>query len=225
MAQVQLSTKRVAISKANAQVVGAVAIASFVSVFCLIASHTVLSLNSYQSRVISAKQTANVQLKANLKAADNLTSAYQKFVNTPQNVIGGNSVGTGNRDGDNGRIILDALPGAYDFPGLTSSLEKILNDQHLKVTAITGTDDQLNQQQNVSSPNPQPVPMPFTFSVTNASYASVQQLITTLQNSIRPISIDTMTISGNNTNITLSVTAHTYYQPSKSVSITKKVVK
>jgi hypothetical protein len=46
-----------------------------------------------------------------------------------------------------------------------------------------------------------------------------------LQNSIRPISIDTIDISGGQNNMTATISAHTYFQPIKTVGITKKVVK
>jgi hypothetical protein len=223
MAEAGVITKRMAISKANAQMVAVVAVASFVTVFCLVASHAVLSQNSYQARVITAKDKANSQLKSNITAYNNLANSYEKFVSTPTNVIGGNPSGSGSKDGDNAKIILDALPSSYDFPALASSLEQLLSGY--KITSITGTDDQVNQQTNTTSVNPQPVSMPFTFSISNASYASVGQLITTLQQSIRPIQIDSIDLSGASSDMTMTVNAHTYYQPGKSVSITKQVVK
>ncbi len=220
-----LSTKRLAISKANAQMVAAVAIASFVTVFCLVASKTVFSQNRYQARVISAKEAAHKQLEQNINNYNGLATAYKAFDSASTNIIGGNKNGTGDNDGPNSKIILDALPDRYDFPALTSSIEKILSDNHLQVTSISGTDDQLNQQGNTASANPQPVQMPFSFTVSNANYQSVDQLLAKLQQSIRPLQIDTLDISGGQSNMTVTVTAHTYYQPAKKVSITTQVVK
>jgi uncharacterized protein YpmS len=225
MADTQIMTKRMAINKANAQMVIIVGVAAFVTVFCLVAAKAVWSQNSYQARVTTAKETANKQLKSNISAYDNLTTSYESFVSTPNNVIGGLSNGNGSNDGDNAKVVLDALPPSYDFPALTSTLEKILDNGNFKASSITGTDDQLNQENNTSSSDPQPVSMPFTFSVSNTSYGSVGQLINTLQHSIRPIQIDTLDLSGGSSQMTVSVTAHTYYQPSKSLSITTKVVK
>ncbi len=225
MANTEMLTKRVAINKSYAQMVAIVAAASFITIFCLVAAKAVWSQNGYQARVTSAKEKAHQQLLKNLSAYDSLTTSYRAFVSTPNNVIGGNSNGTGDNDGDNAKIILDALPPSYDFPALTSSIEKILTDRSFKVTSITGTDDQVNQQNNGSSPNPVAVNMPFSFTVDNANYAAVGQLITSLQNSIRPIQIDSINLSGGASNMSLTVNAHTYYQPGKSVNITKKVVK
>lgn len=221
----EISTRRLAISKANAQMVAIVALASFVTVFCLIASKTVFSQNAYQARVISAKTKANNQLKDNLDTFGTLQKSYKKFDSAPKNIIGGAKTGSGNNDGSNSTIVLDALPDRYDFPALAASVEKILTSSNLQVSSIKGTDDQLTQQGNVSSPNPKPVEMDFSFTVDNASYTSVAQLVALLQLSIRPIQIDTFDLSGASDNMTLIVNAHTFYQPSKDVSITQKVVK
>ncbi len=220
-----ISTKHLAVDKAYAQTVIIIAVAAFVTVFCLVASNAVLGQNKYQSRVISKKETAHNQLKKNLQAFNSLTQSYKALVSAPLNVIGGSSSGSAPNDGDNAKIILDALPSSYDFPALTSSIEKVLTDQSLSITSIEGTDDQVNQQNNVSSSNPQAVSIPFTFTVGNANYLSVQHLITSLQQSIRPIQIDSIDLKGGADNMNVTVSAHTYYQPAKSLGISKEVVK
>ena len=225
MAKPTISTKRVAISKANAQMVAVVGAASFVTIFCLVAAQAVWGQNQYQARVSSAKEKANQQLLANIEAFDDLEKAYFKFDRAGTNVIGGNSKGTGDKDGSNAKIILDALPGSYDFPALTSSLEKILTERNFEITNITGTDDQLNQGSSTSSPQPTAVEMPFSFSVTNANYSAVQELLATLDKSIRPIQIDSITLSGGVDDMTITVNAHTYFQPAKNLTIKKQVVK
>ena len=225
MAINEVLPRRVAISKAQAQMVIAVAVASFITIFCLVAAKAVWSQTAYQARVTSAKNKAHQQLLQNIQAYNGLSSSYNAFVSSPQNVIGGSLTGSGDNDGGNDKIILDALPPIYDFPALTSSIEKILNDRGFKISSISGTDDQLSEQTNTSSANPTPVSMPFTFTVTNASYASVGQLITALQQSIRPIQIDSIDLTGGSNDMTLTVSAHTYYQPSKNLSITMQVIK
>lgn len=220
----QISGKHLAISKANAQMVAIVSVGAFVTIFCLMASKSVLSQNRYQARVIKAQNTANQQLLDNINSYGDLAKSYNKFDSESTNYIGGKKDGTGGNDGSNSKIILDALPDTYDFPALTSSVEKILAGNGLKVTSITGTDEQLSQQNNNSSTNPQPVSMPFGFTVSSASYGAVQNMIAELQLSIRPIQIDTIDMSGSVNNMTVTVTAHTYYQPQKKVSITQQAV-
>lgn len=225
MAKIDISAKHVAIDKAQAQMVAVVAVAAFITVFCLIASKAVLSQNQYQARVTKAKEEAHQQLKKNITAFNGLVTSYKAFDSADPNVIGGTIGGGGDNDGPNSKLILDALPSSYDFPALTSSMEKILKDQQLKVGNITGTDDQLNQQNNTSSASPEAVSIPFSFTVNDANYASIQQLINKLDHSIRPIQVDSIDLTGGTSNMTITVNAHTYFQPAKSLQITKKVVK
>ncbi|HET8991438.1 MAG TPA: hypothetical protein VFN31_00175 [Candidatus Saccharimonadales bacterium] len=225
MANTEALTKRVALSKANAQVVAIVAVASFVTVFCLIAAKTVLSQNSYNSRVISAENIANNQLKANLTAFNSLSSNYYNFVNSNTNVLGGQSNNTtANNGGSNSKIILDALPPTYDFPALASSVEAILKSQGLTISGIGGTDNQLTEQTNNTSPSPTPVSMPFSFTINDLNYQAVGALLDTLQKSVRPIAVDSISLNGGGSNISLSVQAHTYYQPAKSLGIKEQAV-
>jgi hypothetical protein len=160
MAMSQFSTKRLQISKANARMVLVVAIAAFVSTFSLVALQALASQRSYQSRVIAEKEVAVAQLVANQEAVDSLKESYRQFVDRDDNVIGGNPTGQGDRDGDNAKIILDALPSTYDFPAVTSSVEKMLAERNYNIDSITGIDDEVAQQ-DVDSVNPEPIEIPM----------------------------------------------------------------
>lgn len=219
------STKHSEIVKANGQTVILVAVAAFVSVFCLISSYALWKQNIYQRHVIGAKEKAYTQLKTNVAAANSLMQSYSDFTTTEQNVIGRSATGTGDSEGDNAKIILDALPSSYDFPALATSLEKILQDRSLTNASIGGSDDELAQQANMASPAPVAVPMSFTLGVTGTSYQSVQDLISVFQRSVRPIQIDSIDMNGSNSSMSVNISAHTYYQPPKNLSITKQVVK
>lgn len=219
-----LSPKRIQIDKANARVVAAVAGASFLVAFSLIASKALLSQRGYQGRVIKAKEAAVKQLKANADASKQLTTAYSAFVGTPQNIIGGNPSGSGDRDGDNAKIVLDALPSKYDFPALVASLEKLLSDPSYKIQSITGTDDEVNQQNASSAQSAAAIPMPFEIDV-SGNYGAIQNLVGTLERSIRPIQVQKVSFTASNGGVNAQISAQTYYQPEKSLTITKKDVK
>lgn len=218
------SSKRALIDQANARVLIITSVAVFVLIFCAVATKALINQSAYQSRVISAKRTAVNQLKNDLPAANDLKASYKAFNSTAQNVLGGDPGGIGPQDGNNAKIVLDALPSNYDFPALATSLEKLLTSQEVQITSITGTDDEVNQGANVSSAAPQPVAMPFNISVTS-DYEGIQGVVSTFEHSIRPIQIQTMEIAGDQNNLTLVVTAQTFYQPAKSLNITTTVVK
>ena len=216
--------KRTLIDKANTRVVVVVSIAAFLAVFSLVATKTLISQARYQDRVISAKRDARDQPKKDIDAVSDLKSSYEAFTSTAQNAIGGNPSGAGSQDGNNAKIVLDALPSSYDFPALATSLETLVANQGVKINTISGTDDGATQSANTSSSAPQPIAIPFTLSVTG-SYPNVQKVISSLEKSIRPIQIQTLDISGSKDSLNLSVTAQTYYQPAKSLNITTKVIK
>lgn len=212
------------IDKTNARIFGITAVAAFIVVFTLVASKSLISQAAYQNRVISQNKKALNQLKTDIQATNTLVTSYQAFVSTPQNVLGGNPNGSGNKDGDNAQVVLDALPSEYDFPALATSLEKVLTAEHVQIQSIAGTDEELQQNSTTTSSNPQPVPMPFQISVTG-SYGNIQSLVNAFNRSIRPIQIQTVQLSGDQNQMQMAITAQTYYQPGKSLNITQKVVK
>lgn len=221
MADLKISTKRLQIDKANATVVAVVGIAAFVVVSSLIFSKALLDQRSYQSKVIAAQNKAKKQLEENIENVSSLKAQYQAFADQAQNIIGGSSTGTGDRDGDNARIILDALPSKYDFPALATSLDKLLANSGVKITAITGTDDEVAQSQNNSQ---EPVEIPFTLGV-SGPYPSIKNFIDLLERSIRPIKVKTVNFSGKESELTATINGITYYRPAKTLNVQQQEVK
>lgn len=224
MAKMDLSTKRLQIDKANLTIIIVTSVAAFLTVFSLVACRSLLSQRSYQSKVIAKKEVAKKQLENNIKSSEKLVASYKAFVSTPDNVIGGSSTGQGDRDGDNAKIILDALPSKYDFPALATSLEKLVTERNYKIVSITGTDDELTQLTAVETSTPEPVEMPFVINV-QGNYDSMQSLVEVFERSIRPFYVTKLSLNGSDSAITLGITAKTFYQPEKSLSIKNEVVK
>lgn len=224
MAKIDLSPKRLQIDKANAAILIAVSVAAFVVTFSVVAGRSLLQKRSFQSKIIEHKTAANNQLKDNLKKTEALVNSYKEFVGKPENVLGGNSTGQGERDGDNAKIVLDALPSKYDFPALTTSLEKILADRNYKINSITGTDDEVAQSANQTSATPVPVEIPFQL-VVGTNNDAFEDLLKTLEKSIRPIQIKSLSLTGSNNELQVTISGRTFYQPEKNLTITQKEIK
>lgn len=224
MAQNQISLKKIGLDKTNSRIVAITSIAAFLVVFFLVASYMLFTQLLYQNRVIGAKRKAVAQLEANVKARDSLVTSYQSFVDVPQNALGGDPAGAGPMDGNNAKLALDALPSKYDFPALTTSLEKLAIDQNVKIKSITGTDDEIAQAGKSQVGKSQNVEMPFEMSV-SGSYESVQGVVKAVANSIRPFQIGTLKLTGDQGDLTLSVSGKTFYQPLTLLNIETKVVK
>jgi Tfp pilus assembly protein PilO len=225
------NTKRALIDKADRRMLTFAGIAAFVVVFSIVASKSLISQLGYQNRLAAAKQTALNQLTADLTSEHSLLDSYQAFVSPSTNMIGGSSTTKGAvNSGDNGQIVLDALPSKYDFPAMITSMSDLLNSSGVTVTSISGIDEQLTQQSLQTSPTPQPVPMVFQFTV-SGSYQDIQTLFNILQRSTRPIQLQNIGIQAststttNQTVLTLTATAQTFYQPEKVFDITSEVIR
>lgn len=223
MAGAAPSIKRTLIEKSNATIVAVTSVACFIVIFCVVASLSLFGQFLYQNRVIGANRAALNQLKSDIESTKSLVAAYDAFVSTPTNSIGGNPSGNGPQDGSNAKIILDALPSKYDYPALVTSLENILTSQSVKIQSITGTDDAVSQAANQTSSAPVAQTMPFQVVVTG-NYGSIQKVINAFERSIRPFQILTMELSGDQSQLTLTINAQTYWQPAKNLDIRTRVV-
>lgn len=215
------SQKKLQVDKINSSVVMVVAIAAFVVVFMLLASRALLMRMSYQNRVISAKETARDQLRDNLDQVDDLVTAYKAFAETPNNVLGGSSSGKSQNSGDNAKITLDSLPSQYDFPALTTSVEKIVKSTGSTVGSISGNDDEVSQQ---AQSKEGVIEIPFELTA-NGNYSSIFKLMKTFSLSIRPINVKSVEFSGSNQDFSVTLSAKSYYQSAKTLEVKKKVVK
>ncbi len=218
------SSKRNLIDKANTTVVIFVSVAAFLVIFSLVATKTLVNQANYLNRVIREKRAVKTTLEQNVKAVSTLKNSYQTFVSSPTNALGGSSVGAGERDGNNAKIVLDALPSTYDFPALTTSLDSMLTSQGVKINTISGVDEEVAQSSNQTSDNPQPIAIPFQIIVAS-DYDGVKRAVSAFERSIRPYQIKTLDITGNQKELSLSVSAQTYFQPGKSLGTRTKVVK
>jgi Tfp pilus assembly protein PilO len=224
------TTKRSLIDQADKRMLTFAGIAAFVVIFSIVASKSLISQLGYQNRLATAKQTALNQLTTDLTSEHSLINSYQTFVSSTTNIIGGSTTTQGSLNGgDNGQIILDALPSKYDFPAMLTSLNGLLSSSGVTITSMSSIDEQLSQQSLQTSPIPQPIPMVFQFTVAG-SYQNIQTLFDSLQRSTRPIQFQNISIVAstnsktNQTVLTLTATAQTFYQPEKVFNITSEVV-
>ncbi|MCA9330954.1 hypothetical protein KC957_02820 [Candidatus Saccharibacteria bacterium] len=218
-----ISTKRLQIDKARANLVIFLAVAAFITVFSLMSARALWIKRGFERRVVAEKESTLKTLKDNNTAATELVTAYKAFNNTPDNLIGGSTTGKGDRDGDNAKLVLDALPGQYDFPGLASSIEKLVESDKIgSLESITGTDDEVAQSQSTSTT---PVEMPFEVSI-KTSATGFNTVLDRFSQSIRPMVLTKVSIGVGGTNeIKLGVSGKSYYLPKKTLDITTKEVR
>lgn len=227
------STKQVKIDKANTTILVILSVCSFVFVFSLLASKTLISQYSYQSRVTKAQQATVDRLNTDKQAAVSLVASYNKFNAEQTNIIGGSAVtSTSNQDGTNTKIILDALPIIYDYPSLIASLPNLINTiPGLSVTSVSGgngptastsTTGGAATTEVTSTSTPTSIPVNFSFS---GSLATDNQALDNIENSIRPIQVTSVDLSGTDSDASMTVTGLTYYLPSVGFSTNSETIK
>lgn len=193
----------------------------FLIIFFAFTINSLYSKYTYQSKVISLQSKALVNLNKDLAASKGLDKSFISFIQTNPNIINGNSTNPNSvNGGDNSKIILDALPSSYDFPELVTSLQNLLNSQSVSINSISGIDQ--SSTVNVSSGSGVTT-IPFQISVTG-SYSNIQKLITAMQNTIRPIDILSIDLSGDQSSISATISAQTYFQPGIKFNINKETV-
>ncbi|HVO86107.1 MAG TPA: hypothetical protein VMT23_00025 [Candidatus Binatia bacterium] len=230
----KLNTKALQINKQQSSMMIIVAVATVITVFSLISAKTLLGQAAYQRRVINARHSSAQQLNDDIKNANTLVTQYNNvFIGTSdQNIIGhinhstevvnGQTIVTAPPDGDNGRIVTDALPTLYNFPALLTSVSKILSDDSIGSPSIGGT-DQSTTADNSPSDKPAPIKIDLTISG-SGTYSGSEKLIKDLERSIRPFDVTHLTLTGNESNLTVDLNVSTYYQPAKTVNITSKEI-
>ena len=214
---IHASGKYTQLSKAQQEVLAIIAIAVVICVFSLVGVKTMISKGAYQRRVLNEKHKIITQLEANYSAANTLATQYKVFANQDPNLIGGKAQGTGNQDGANPQIVLDALPSTYDAPALASSLEKILSGDNTTIRSLDVKDDPAGNP-DIAVPQPSAQAISFSFEI-GSSYANAQQVFKDFERSIRPFDVTRLEISGSDSALDIVVNMNTYYQPARSLDL------
>lgn len=211
------SAKRVQVDKDKTRIFVMLSIAAVIAVASLVIAKGLWSQGNYLRKVSDMKSVAKRQLEDNKAAVATLTEAYDTFIGQEPNLLAGSLSGTTDRDGDNGTLVLDALPSKYDFPAVAASLEKLLAGY--QITAITGTDDSGLQTEGMAGP----MEIPFSLGV-STNYDGFKQLADTFKRSIRPLHVVNLELSGSNSALNITMQGKTFYQPATGLHITEQQV-
>jgi len=220
-----MSQKHLTISKANTTMVVAISVAVFVVIFSLFAAKSLFSQGQYQQKVISEKKDALRVARSNTAAVEDLKLVYDSFATENPNVLGGSSTGDGPLDGSNPKLVLDSLPSVYDYPALSSSMEKILIEGSYQIDSIGGSEDAALAASNgelINDSTPVEIPYPVTV---RSSVEGTKALLEVFERSIRPFYVSNLKLSGSGQDINAEISLKTYYQPATGVSVTNKVVR
>ena len=219
------SIKHEIIDKTNTKVIIAVAVATFIVVFCAFAARSLISQSLYHDRVIKQKKMALTQLEENSDAVVELKKSYDAFEANSVNILGGSSKDSGPLDGRSAKIVLDSLPDTYDYPALSSSFEKILRDGGYDIGSIGGAEDpSLSLSGQTATKDVIPIEIPYSFSVTTNT-EGIKRLLNTLEVSIRPMYVDSLQVQSSDDTIQASIMLRTFFTQPKAFQLGSKEVK
>ena len=215
MAKTGFSTKYEVISKDQRRTVVAVAIASIILGLCLVYSNSLLGKMSHQNRVIAAQESALKVLRDSKNSLQILEQSFEEFIASAQPAT---HEGKTNLD-----TVRDALPSVYNYPNLLVNMENLFRTASYTVRVSAA-----NQQEQVTKTSPNPVPEELPLSLTfTASEDDFLDIFNRLHLSIRPIHIRQVTISktANDTkDLTVNLSAVTYFLPKKYLEIDTEVI-
>lgn len=209
------SAKHVQINKASTQTFIVVAVAAVVVSMSLVLLNILWGNAKFNSKVHGRQEQARDQLIDNIAAVGPLQESFERLE------IGADLIQGQPEDKKNSEVILDALPSRFDFPELAVSIDNLARQSSVTLTSFRGTD--LGESALTSSPSPFPEQIPFIMDI-EGSYQDITVFLSNLENSIRPIKVQSIEMSGIDSKLSISVTAETSYQPAFDLTIQEEGV-
>jgi hypothetical protein len=220
--------KRTQISKANRTMFMWVAISSVVVGIALVVAFSLVQQLFYNERILAEKEKTVAILKAN--------NAVIPELETQVRVLDTNEALKSVRASEDDQaiqVILDALPSDANSLALGASLQnKLLSGisgltiESLQVDPVIGIEsltDSTSSEQDASAVD-SASQITFQFTVSGNQNA-LKQVLTNLERSIRAIDILSLRIESQGSSQLMSVQARAFYEPTKVVELTDKVVK
>ncbi|MDO4271578.1 MAG: hypothetical protein Q4C83_01170 [Candidatus Saccharibacteria bacterium] len=223
--------KRQQISDARKQVFGMVALASAAVVVCIMVGMNVFGRIMYQNKV-------NAELSNTLKTMDKNVENIDKVIDNVDALRTNTDLNLPNLKADDStvfQVIIDALPTENDNVALSSSLQnKILATSGIfieqltvdNVTSATSSSASSEEEDAATSSTPEmPVAQAITFRVSfTGSIDAVNQTLQDIEKTIRPITINKITIDGSDEKLTVVVDATTYYSENVDFQLGEKEI-
>lgn len=208
--------KRQAIDKASRTMLLWIIAASVGVSFFLVGAQFLYSQFVYNNKVYAAKSEAASTLDQNLVNIEELKNAF-------------GPLDAGTNPNVSSTKVLNALPRELDTSAFGSSLQQAITPRSgvtLDAVDIQGADDASEESEGTGEAveaDPTPKEIKLTATVVG-SYDQLTEFIRDLEITIRPIKINTLSVTGSDSNTRATLELTTYYQPSKGVVIEEEEV-
>lgn len=211
--------KRQQIQQANRIVFIWVAIAAVAITVALVLAQFMMKQFFFNTKVISAQVKTNDTLVKNLDVYEPLKTDVSKLV------ANSDLARLRVQDSDSAlQVVIDAMPTTDEPIALIASLQQVvlaksgasISDVTLLQAAPSDTGEVV-----VATAGMQPVSFMIK---ANGSYDSIKKLMQDMHNSIRPISVTGLKVTGSNANMAVEITANTFYAIPRTVDMTKETI-
>lgn len=215
--------KRQQISKANRLVFLWVAAAGVAVTIAIVLSQFMIKQFLFNNKVISTMTTTNDTLKKNAQAYEPLKTEIIKLIAAKE--LTDLRVSP---DDSALQVVIDAMPTVDDRMALAASLQQvILNKSGVKIEQLS-----FDSQAAITTDPAAPVvtagttinEIPFMFKVTG-TYEQMKTLFENMNQSIRPINVKVIKLSGASSAMTADVQATTYYATPANTDLKQKEIK
>ncbi len=211
--------KRQVIANSNRTMFIWIALASAIVGVCLVVGYFMVQQIMFRGRVAAkAEGTATTLRKNNVAAKSLIENVRVRGTDSALNSIKA-------RPDDRAlQVVLDALPADINTLALGSSLqEKIIGEAvGVKIESLVlegaSTETAASDSDSLGT-------VPFILTVSSSDANALRDMLLRMERSIRTLDIDTLALEKTDTSYTLSVTAHAYYQPGKTVQLKDEVEK
>ena len=216
--QVSISPKRQAIAASNRTMFVWVAVMSAVVGVSVVVAIFLSQQIAFKAKVIGEISHTNTVLTNDNKSASALSQNIRVLeTNAALNSIKANSSERALQ------VILDALPADRNTLALGASLQQsiLAGVDGLTIDQLTIDGTTTSAALSTSTGNT----IPIQLQVTAPDVNILKDMLNRMERSIRTIDIDNLVLEKGDTNYQMTISAHAYYEPAKTVTLTEKVIK
>ena len=163
------------------------------------------------TKVVTAKDKAEKQLKKNLDTAPKLVDAYNEL--TYQKTV-----------------LADALPNSADLPSLLVTYENMAAQAGIRLVSVSSVASvvPVTPLSTTATTGVTVAPAPKTYSTSYTfagSYVSLSKLFTAIELNARPMRITSVSLNGSGTSLNGDITVETYFQDKAELPIGTETIK
>lgn len=226
--------KRQQIASANRTMFLWVAGASVIVGAALVVAVFMVNKLIFTEKVIAKKQTTASTLSDNLDAINKLKERV-RVLNTDENL---QSVMTSDET-DPVQVVLDALPSSANSSALGASLQqKLLNQPGITIDSVTvdppqgdlaessdGSSSDSSESSTDATVTQNVIPFSFVVHSNGSDVQPIQNLLTTLEKSIRTIDLTSVSLDYQGGQLQLTASGQAFYQPPQTTKLGTETVK